>query len=110
MSELKYDVYSIIYRSPSYGLAAVAVSGSSKHAAIKRLTGHRPAEVVHAEIIQGRQPEWEQDRIEGTVDLISPLSPPPQADTQRADEIRASNREIIHKMFPTARRNANSNY
>lgn len=101
MSE--YKVYSVIYRSPHYGLAAVAVSSETEQGAKARLRDHRPCEIIDIQEIEGRKPEWEQDRIEGTVDLLNPMKAPPQADTREAEAIRASNKGVI------ARRDALSN-
>lgn len=99
---LTYNVYKIISRlhEPSYGLCAIAVSADSKKAAIKRFTGHyKKAEIIDVEVIEGRKPEWDQDRIEGTIDLSNPQKKPPSAGTRTADEIRSTNRQILSQIY-----------
>lgn len=91
----EFKVYRVIYRSPDYGLAAVAVSSDTAQGAKDRLRSHRPAKILHVDEIPGRRPEYAQDRIEGTVDLENPMAPPPQADSPRAERIRRSNARLI---------------
>lgn len=98
-----YQVYTVIYDSPGTrgdGLMAVAVSASSSAAAKSRVTGNRNAQIIHVEIIEGRKPAYEQDRIEGTVDLADPLRPAPRPSAKAADDIRRRNKIEIRRRFP----------
>ena len=102
-----YQVYSVIYDSPGArgdGLVAVAVSASSEAAAKSRVTGNRPAQIIHVELIEGRRPEYEQDRIEGAVDLANPLAPVPHAGSKEADAVWRRNKDAIQARFPRFRR------
>lgn len=97
---MTYKVYSVIYDSlGKEGLCAVAVSGTSKKAAIARLRDNRPANVIQAAEIVGRKPEYYQNRIEGTCNLLNPQDPPPQADTPESRAIRESNAEHIRALM-----------
>lgn len=97
-----YRVYAVIYQSPSRdeGLCAVAVSASSPKAARARLMGNRPAKIIHVELIEGRQAEWAQDRIEGTMDLADPMKHAPFPSDEAAADMRRRNKDIIRRRFP----------
>lgn len=98
---MRYQVYAVIYQSPKEdGLTAVAVSAGGPKAAAKRVTGNRSADIIHVALIEGREPEWKQDRIEGTMDLANPLLPAPQAGAAAADDIRQRNKDEIRRRFP----------
>jgi hypothetical protein len=96
-----YRVWQIAYDSKGRdGLCVVAVSAETRYRAISRLKGNRPADIIFARVIPGREPEYEQDRIEGTCHMNDPMKPPPQAGTIDAEAIRAANQEILrHKRF-----------
>ena len=99
---MAHQVYAVIYDSPGArgdGLMAVAVSASSPAAARSRVTGNRDAQIIHVEIIEGRRPEYGQDRIEGTVDLANPLAPVPHPGSKEADAIWRRNKDAIRKRF-----------
>lgn len=100
---MAHKVYAVVYDSPGSrgdGLMAVAVSASSATAAKSRVTGNRSAQIIHVELVEGRRPQYEQDRIEGTVDLANPLAPAPHAGSKEADAICRRNRAAIRKRFP----------
>ena len=101
---MTYDVYAVIYKSPSDGWAAVAVSATSGSAAIARLRGHRPVDAARAFKIESRKTEYEQDRIEGTCDLRNPSLPAPLAGAAQAEEWQISNDAIIRDWFTAAPR------
>src|SRR3990167_3957117 len=87
----------VVYRGDGEGPCAVSVSASSKRAAILRLKDNRPADVIHAEIILGRKPEYDQDRIEGTIDMSDPVKAVPPAGSREAERVRESNANIIRQ-------------
>jgi hypothetical protein len=90
-----YKVWQIAYKGRSEGLCVVAVSSETRERAISRLKGNRPADVIYAKVISGREPEYAQDRIEGTCDLRNLLAPPPQSGTYEAEEIRLANQSAL---------------
>lgn len=99
-----YNVFTVIYKGAGEGWCAVAVSAESGSAAMARVRGNRPAEFMRAFRIDGRKPQYAQDRIEGTCDLRNQLLPPPEAGTKSAEEIRTSNRVIIEDWLTGAPR------
>jgi hypothetical protein len=46
----------------------IAVSAESEYGAIKRLCGNRAVVVLRVEVIEGREPQYAQRRIEGYTD------------------------------------------
>ena len=90
-----YHVYAVIYESPDAGLAAVAVSAASAAAARRRLADYGPVRIIDVVLIEGREPEFAQDRIEGTVDLFHLQAKPPEARSPEAETIRAANARYI---------------
>lgn len=91
---MTYNVYAVIYRSPD-GLSAVAVSSQSRWTAGARVHNERTATIIDVFQIDGRKPEWKQDRIEGTCDLRNLQAKPPVAGSEVADEIREANVSAI---------------
>lgn len=92
------EVYAVIYKCPKDGWSAVAVSAYTGSAAIHRVR-QRKTDFCRAIKIKGRKAEYEQERIEGTCDLRDPTRPAPQAGSQEADEVFASNKQVIEDWF-----------
>lgn len=70
----KYHVYAIAYKTHNCmsgwsEIKTVAVSAESEYGAIKRFAGNSCAMIKDIELIKGRLPEWEQRRIEGSVEF-----------------------------------------